>query len=351
MALDVTGNLRYPPPRPDWLGQVKEDILEPALPIVDPHHHIWEHDGHAYGIAQLSEDVQSGHRVVATVVVQAHHAYRESGPEHLRCVGETEHIEQLVGMRGQAQTAPYLCAGIVGFADLLLGDQVEEVLQAHQTASPQRFRGVRHSVSRDPHFPDGIVLKPAPAWLLADKRYRAGLRAVARAGMSYDAMLYHCQIPELSEMARALPELPIVLDHFGCIIGVGPYRGREQDTWARWRHDMQELARCPNVSVKLGGMGMVICGARFHERDRPPDSQELARLWQPHVETCIEAFGVRRCMFESNFPVDKGMYSYAVLWNTFKRIAAGASADEKTELFGGTAARFYRLPESVQALL
>ena len=351
MALDVTGKLRYPPPRPDWLARVQEDILAPDLPIVDPHHHIWAQDGHPYGLPELRSDVCSGHKVVATVLVQAHHAYRDSGPEHLRCVGETEHIEQIVADQGQPEPSPYLCAGIVGYADMLLGDAVEEVLQAHQSASPQRFRGVRHSVGRDPHFPDGIVLRPAPAQLLGDARYRAGLRAVARAGLSYDAMLYHSQIPELTAVARALPELPIVLYHFGCIIGVGPYVGREQDTFTAWRRDVLELARCPNVSVKLGGMGMVICGARFHEQALPPGSQELARLWQPYVDTCIEAFGVQRCMFESNFPVDKGMFSYAVLWNAFKRMATGASADEKAALFGRSAARFYRLPEPVQRLL
>lgn len=351
MALDVTGKLRYPPPRPDWLAQVQEDIIEPELAIVDPHHHIWVQDGHAYGLDELRSDVQSGHRVVATVLVQAHHAYRDSGPEHLRCVGETEHIEQIVAAQGQPEPAPYLCAGIVGYADMLLGAAVEEVLQAHQVASPQRFRGVRHSVGRDPYFPEGIVLRPAPAQLLADARYRAGLAAVARAGLSYDAMLYHCQIAELTEVARALPELPIVLDHFGCIIGVGPYVGREQETFAAWRHDVVDLARCPNVSVKLGGMGMVICGARFHDQALPPNSRALAQLWRPYVETCIEAFGVERCMFESNFPVDKGMFSYAVLWNAFKRLAAGASTDEKAALFGHSAARFYRLPQPVQRLL
>ena len=351
MTLDFTGPYRYPPPRPEWLALHQEDILDPDLPIVDPHHHIWDLDGHVYDLAQLRADVSAGHKVVATVFVQAYHDYRETGPEHLRCVGETEHIESAAAGASASGSWPFLCAGIVGFADMMLGERVAEVLQAHNAASPGRFRGVRHSVGRDPHFPNGIVLRPAQDRLLAEPRFRVGLAAVARQGLSFDAMLYHCQIPELTAVAQALPELPVVLDHFGTIIGVGPYVGREQETFQTWRTDIRELSRCPNVSVKLGGMGMVMTGAHFHERAMPPDSTELARSWRPFVDTCIEAFGVERCMFESNFPVDKGMFSYTVLWNAFKRLSAGASAHEKAALFGTTAARFYRLPQPVHDLL
>ena len=191
MSLDLAGALRYPPPRPGWLATHAEDILEPALPIVDAHHHIWAQDGQIYDLDALRDDIGSGHKVVATVLVQAHHAYRQHGPEHLRCVGETEHIEQQIRARGETGSPPFLCAGIVGFADLLLGDAVAEVLDAHLAASPTRFRGVRHSVARDSNFPNGIVLRPAPAGLLAEARYRRGLAAVMHRGLSYDAMLYH----------------------------------------------------------------------------------------------------------------------------------------------------------------
>ena len=351
MSLDLAGALRYPPPRPGWLATHAEDILEPALPIVDAHHHIWAQDGQIYDLEALCGDITTGHNVVATVLVQAHHAYRQHGPEHLRCVGETEHIEQQTGARGDAGAPPFLCAGIVGFADLLLGDAVAEVLDAHHAASPTRFRGARHSVSRDSNFPSGIVLRPAPAHLLADPQYRRGLATVMRHGLSYDAMLYHQQIPELTAVATELVDLSIVLDHFGCVLGVGPYADTRQATFDRWRSDIRELARCPNVTVKLGGMGMIICGASYHERAAPPSSAELAQAWRPYVETCIEAFGAGRCMFESNFPVDKGMFSYAVVWNAFKRLCAGATKAEKAALMGGTAARVYRLPEAVHAAL
>ena len=345
MALDVTGALCYPNPDAAWLARHVEDILEPDIPIVDAHHHIWDQPGNIYGIDELRADVLSGHRVVATVFVQAHHAYRSTGPEALRCVGETERIEQLANDAQASKDAATFtpCAAIVGFADLMLGKEVAQVLEAHRAASPRRFRGVRHSVARDPHFPEGIVLRPAPPRLLAEPRFRAGLATLAEHGLSFDAMLYHSQINELAAAARAVPELPIVLDHFGCIIGVGPYVGHERETFSTWRKDIQELALSPNVSIKLGGMGMIICGARFHEIALPPSSKALADAWRPHVETCIEAFGVNRCMFESNFPVDKAMFSYPVLWNAFKRLTAGASAREKAMLLGANAARFYKI--------
>lgn len=349
VALDVVGPWRYPPPRPDWLGRTSEPILEPALPIVDAHHHLWEQERSLYLLDEFAADLASGHEVQASVFVQAHYGYRAGGSEELRCVGETEKVEAIAREARRSGLRTEVAAAIVGFADLTLADRVAPVLEAHLTAAPTRFRGVRHSVARDSNFPNGIVLRPAPAGLLSDPRYRTGLATVGRYGLSYDAMLYHQQIPELTATARALPDLPIVLDHLGCIIGVGPYRGRERETFAAWRRDMTDLATCPNVSVKLGGMGMIIGGATWHEGDRPPLSAELAESWRPRIETCIGLFGVGRCLFESNFPVDKGMFSYAVLWNAFKRLAAGASDDEKAMLFSGTARRFYRLGEKRDA--
>lgn len=343
MGLDITGKYRYPAPRAEWLDRHSEDVLEPDLPIVDPHHHLWEQDGHPYLLDDLAADLASGHRIEATVFVQAHYGYRQSGPEELKPVGETEKVARMAAEARDRQLSAAVAAGIVGFADLMRGERVAPVIEAHVAAAEGRFRGVRHSVSRDPLFPEGIVLRPAPAGMLAEQSYRAGLATVASMGLSYDAMLYHRQIPELTAAARAVPQLPIVLDHIGCIIGVGPYRGRERETFAAWRADMAELARCPNVCVKLGGFGMIVCGPTWHERDMPPNSAELAEAWRPHVETVIELFGAGRCMFESNFPVDKGMFSYPVLWNAFKRLTAGASATEKHALFNGTARRVYRI--------
>jgi len=345
VGLDVTGGYRYPPPDPEWLARQIEPVLDADLPIIDAHHHLWEEGGHPYLLEQIVEDLEDGHRIDATVFVQAHYGYRRTGPAELAPVGETEKVAEIAATARHRRNRTDIAAAIVGFADLTLGERVDAVLDAHAESSAGRFRGVRHGVSRDPLFPDGIVLRPAPEGMLADPRYRAGLKAVADRGLSYDAMLYHRQIPELMQLARSIPELPIILDHIGCIIGVGPYVGREQETFLAWRADMQALARCPNVMVKIGGFGMIICGARWHERDRPPLSAELADAWRPYFETCIDLFGPRRCMFESNFPVDKAMYSYRTLWNAFKRLTTGMSDDERHALFAGTAARAYRIEQ------
>jgi L-fuconolactonase len=343
MSLEVVGHYRYPSPDGVWLERHAEQILEPERGIIDAHHHLWEEPGNRYLADEFGADLASGHRIEATVFVQAHFGYRRSGPEEMKPVGETEAVVAMVESAPPARRAGSIAAGIVGFADLTLGSRVEAVLEAHLAAGRGRFKGVRHSVARDSNFPDGIVLRPAPAGLLADRRYRAGLEVLARHGMSYDAMLYHQQIPELTAVAKKHPDLRIVLDHLGCMIGVGPYKGRERETFAKWRGDLADLASCPNVSIKLGGLGMVICGATWHQYASPPTSAKLAQQWRPQIETCIELFGAARCMFESNFPVDKGMFSYAVVWNSFKRLASGASNHEKDFLFRETANEFYRL--------
>jgi L-fuconolactonase len=342
MALDLAGAYRYPNPHADWLETRIEEILEPDRPIIDAHHHIWEQEGNVYLLDDFACDLGSGHKIEATTFVQAHFGYRPDGPVELRCVGETEKIE-LIARDAEERNLPTRVAA-AAFADLTVGSDVIRVIEAHRQAAPTRLRGIRHSVSHDTHFPEGIVLRPAPPRLLSEPRYRAGLKALAGCGLSYDAMLYHQQIPELAETARALPELPIVVDHFGTVIGVGPYRRRQKETFQIWRRDIRELARSSNVFCKLGGMGMIICGAEWHERPSPPSSAELARAWRPYFDTCVEAFGAERCMFESNFPVDKAMFSYSVLWNAFKRLASGASETEKDRLFRSTAASFYRVP-------
>lgn len=343
MALDVSGKYRYPPPNPAWLAQHVEDVLEADLPIIDPHHHLWIEDGVPYLGTEIMSDLASGHRVLSTVFVQAHYGYRDDLPAELAPVGETEKVRAIAEACQVAGCPARVAEGIVAFADLTRGHRAASVIAAHAGAAGGALRGIRHGVSRDSHFPEGIVLRPAPAGLLANPDYRAGLRVVQDAGLSYDAMLYHQQLPELTELARAMPDLPIILDHMGTLLGVGPYEDMRAEAFAAWRRDMAELARCPNVVVKVGGMGMIICGARWHERLLPPSSQELAEACRPQVEACIELFGADRCMFESNFPVDKAMYSYRTVWNAFKRLTAGAGADERTALFSGTAARAYRL--------
>ncbi|EIZ77834.1 amidohydrolase 2 [Novosphingobium sp. Rr 2-17] len=343
MGLDVTGRYRYPAPDPAWLSLSREPVIEPALPSVDPHHHLWLEHRTPYLVDELLQDVESGHNVIATVFVQAHYGYRIAGPEHLAPAGETEKVAAAAREAHSRGAMADVAAGIVAFADLTLGERVEEVLGAHLEVADGRLRGIRHSVSRDELFPDGIVLRPAPAGLLAQTGYRAGLARIQAHDLVFDAMLYHRQIPELTQLARAMPDLRIVLDHIGCILGVGPYEGKQGENYLQWRQDMAELAQCPNVRVKIGGFGMIVCGARWHEGVAPPSSFDLAQAWRPYVETCIELFGARRCMFESNFPVDKAMYSYVTLWNAFKRLTTSLTPADRTAVFSGTAIDTYGL--------
>lgn len=334
---------RQPSVDKQWLARLSEEVLEPDLPIVDAHHHLWEVAGYEYFLDDLLADLAIGHRIEATVFVQCGYAYRAHGTEALRPVGETERITAIAEEASRRQRATRVCAGIVGFADLRLGDAVDAVLEAHCAAAGTRFRGIRQIVARN----DAIrrhILPPPPEKLLADADFRRGFARLARFDLSFDAWLYHPQIPELTDLARAFPETPIVLNHLGGVLGIGSYSGRREEVFQIWRQSIRELAQCPNVHMKLGGLGLAVSGRDYHLAPLPASSGELAKDWQPHIAACIEAFGVERCMFESNFPVDKAACSYVVLWNAFKRLVSGASADEKAALFHDNAMRFYRLP-------
>jgi L-fuconolactonase len=337
------------PVRQDWLDRYQEEILEPDLPIVDPHHHLNDRSGSRYLFDELLADLTSGHRVVATVFVQCFAMYRADGPEALRPVGETEFVTGVAAMSASGRYGPArACAGIVGYADLRLGERVQAVLEAHLRAGGGRFRGIRHMTVRDTAAhayygqDSGWLFDTAPG-LLADPAFRAGFACLASLGLSFDAGLVHPQLPELTALARAFPDTAIVLNHIGIPLGIGAYAGQRDAVFAAWSAGIRELATCPNVAVKLGGLGMGMLGFDFHDEPEPPSSERLAAAWRPYVETCIEAFGADRCMFESNFPVDKASYSYAVFWNACKRLAQGASAAEQHALFSGSAARFYRL--------
>ena len=336
--------VHYLPVRQDWLDRHKEPILEPELPIVDPHHHLWDRRGWRYLLDELLADAGSGHNIVATVYVQARSMLRASGPQELRPVGETEFVNGVAAMSasgGYGKTRA--CAAIVGHADLALGARVESVLAAHLRAGGDRFRGIRHITAWDA---DSSLLNPnysPPPRLMAEPRFREGLAVLGRLGLSFEAWLYHPQIGELTELARAFPDVRIVLNHVGGPLAIGVYAGRRQEIFPAWAASIKTLAACQNVFVKLGGLGMRIGGFDFHEQGEPPSSETLAAAWRPYIETCIEAFGTARAMFESNFPVDKGSYSYPVFWNACKLMSKGASSAEKSDLFARTAARFYRL--------
>jgi L-fuconolactonase len=262
----------------------------------------------------------------------------------MRPVGETEFVNGVAAMSASGIYGKTKhCAGIVGHADLTLGSRVEPVLAAHIRAGGDRFRGIRHTSAWDA---DTSIRNPAyspPPGLLGDNTFREGFAVLGRLGLSFDAWLYHPQIDELRDLARAFPETKIVLNHVGGPIGIGAYAGKHHEVFPGWAASIKALAACPNVYVKLGGLGMRMGGFRFHEQPEPPSSEMLAGTWRPYIETCIDAFGPSRCMFESNFPVDKGSYSYPVFWNACKLLTKGASDTEKADLFCDTATRFYRL--------
>ena len=336
----------HPQPDPQWLAQYSEPALEPSLPIVDAHHHLFHRPHRRYDANDFLADLAAGHQVRATVYLQCGEAYRSDGPEHLRPVGETEAMEALAARCAATPDSPQLCAAIVGHADLTRGAAAAEVLQAHLAASPQRFRGIRHTAAWEPD-PAFTRVGPRPdKGLLLEPHFREGFATLAPLGLSFDAWVYHPQLDDLVDLARAFPQTAIILNHIGGPLGLGGYAGHRDEVFAQWRAAIGRLATCPNVSIKLGGMGMRLFGFGFHEAATPPSSVLLAQTWRPYVHACIEAFGVERCMFESNFPVDQLSCSYVVLWNAFKRLTEGFSADDKAALFSGTATRIYRLNDT-----
>jgi predicted TIM-barrel fold metal-dependent hydrolase len=334
----------YADPRQDWLALRLEDIIDPKRPIVDPHHHLWDRGGQRYLIEEVTDDIASGHNIVATVYVDCRSMYRAHGPEAFRPVGEVEFANGVAAMSASAGYGPAaVCAGIVGHVDLLLGDDARPVLEAEIAAGGGRFQGIRHSSVWDADAEAAGIYATRPKGLLLDKTFRKGFACLAPLGLSFDAWLFHPQIGELADLARRFPDTKIVLDHCGGPVGIGSYAGRREEIFPVWKASLREIAKCPNVVVKLGGLAMKLFGGDFHERPMPPSSEDAAAAWRPTIETCIAAFGPERSMFESNFPPDKGQCSYQVIFNAFKRIAAPFSETEKTALFSRTATDFYRL--------
>ena len=327
----------------EWLDLVQEEILEPERVIVDPHHHLWKENRlqGPYLLAQLHADTGAGHNVVQTVFLECRACYRTDGPAALRPVGETEFVAATA--RSGAGGSGAAIAGIVAHADLRLGRAVEEALEAHAAAGAGLFRGIRHAAAH-PECPQALAIPGrAPAGLYADAEFREGVSTLGRLGLSYDAWHYHYQNRELADLAAAVPDAAIILDHFGTPLGVGPYAARRQEIFADWKKSIAELARRPNVFAKLGGLAMPDNGFGWNRRATPPTSDEFAAAQRPYYLHAIECFGPERCMFESNFPVDRLSISYPVLYNGLKKIVRDFSEDEKDAMFSGVARRVYRL--------
>lgn len=335
---------RISPPREDWLARAPaEPILDPGLEIVDTHHHLWLNRGQ-YMLDEMLADTGSGHTVTATVFIECRFNYRQSGPAELRSVGEVETVAAIAQSCERTRPkAPRIAAGIVGYADLTLGDRVEPILAALIEGGQGRFRGVRNSAGwhEDPVIGNNHHGAGPGHYLRAD--FRRGLGRLTAMGLSLDALVFHHQHADLLDLARACPDANIIVNHTGMPLGYGPFQGRQAEVYEIWRKRLPEIAACPNVSMKLGGMMMRLASLDYNAMPAPPSSQELAQHWRPYIEPCIEWFGPERCTFESNFPVDKMGIGYAALWNAFKHIAAGASIEAKTQLFSGTAKRIYGL--------
>lgn len=335
----------HAPVRPDWLALIEEVALEPERAIVDAHHHLWDRPGQRYLADDYRADLNSGHRVVASVYVQCRSMFNLDYPEPMQPVGEVEFANGVAahsasGLFGEMR----MCAGIIGAADLLLGDAVARVLDAMQQRAGERFRGVRNTTAW--HADARLVSnpKPPPPGILGEQRFKCGVKHLVARDLSLDIWAYHTQLEEVIALAQACPDLLIIVNHLGGPLGAGPYAGKRQAVFAQWAALLKRLAALPNVRMKLGGLGMKVVGFDLHTQPLPPGSEQLAALWKPYLLHAIECFGVERCLFESNFPVDKGMFSYGVLWNAFKRVVADFSDAEKDRLFSSTARELYLNP-------
>ncbi len=337
----MAANMGHTAPDDDWLGKLDEAILEPDLAIIDPHHHLWLRNDYTYLMPELALDLASGHNIVATVFAECHSMYRQTGPEAERSLGETEFVRGQAAMSAGGQFgATRACEVMFGNVDMTLGGNVKTLLESHLEASAGRFHGVRFSAGWDAHEAINNVA-PSPK-MLVDDRVMAAARVLSGMNLSLDTWAYHPQLDDVGELADAVPDLRIILNHVGTPILGGPYRGRGEEVFADWRARIIRLGERPNIYIKLGALPIRMPGFEG-DRGLPPSSEEVAAAWKPWIETCIEAFGPSRSMFESNFPVQKRWCSYQVCWNAFKRLAGGASPSEKQELFAGAAATAYNM--------
>lgn len=330
-----------------WLDLTAEEAIEPELPICDAHHHLWHRPNQFYLLQEYLQDTAGGHNVVSSVFIECSAMYRDNGPEHLKSVGEMEFAQGMAACSASGLYGPIaVAAGIVGFADLTRGDGVKEVLEALQIAGHGRFRGIRNHSARDddPDVPDART--NPPPHLLTDATFRKGFACLAEHDLSFDTWMFAPQLADLVDLAQAFPDTTIVLNHIGTPIGIASYANRTQEVFAQWSASITAVAACPNVVVKLGGIGMPICGFGWASGEKPPDSATIAETITPFLLHCIEQFGPDRCMFESNFPVDKQSMSFTVLWNAFKRVSASFSPSERASLLHDTAARIYRIDKA-----
>lgn len=331
----------------EWLSQVREDVVDPGREIVDPHHHLWRksHPVIRYDLDELWSDTEDGHKVTQTVFMECGSSYREDGPEHLKPIGETEYIAEAAA-QSAAEPGKATIAAFIGHADLRLAE-LDEVLDAHLEAAPDLFRGIRHAGPHDPASEHFRIRPRSPAGLYRDEAFRKGVARLGERGFTYDTWNYHHQIADFRDLAAAIPGTTMILDHFGTPLGVGPYEGKRDDNFGKWKDDIAAVAEQKNVHAKLGGLAMPDNGFGWDKRDTPPTSDEFVEAQAKYYHHAIEVFGPERCMFESNFPVDRLSIGYRVLYNGLKKIAASYSDAEQDAMFSSTARKVYRIDPPV----
>ena len=326
----------------DWLSKVREEPVDPQRRILDSHHHLWDRGGSKYLMEEFAADTSLTHNVIGTVFVECMASYRVEGPEKFRPVGEVEFVAVEAARSNELDASPIL--GIVGFADLCLGETVVDVLGELESVGSGLFRGIRYSTAWDAsaEIRPGHT-NPTPQ-IMEDQTFRTGLMALGSMGYTFDAWLYHPQLNDFASLANSCPEVTMILNHLGGPLGIGPYAGKHDEVVEQWQSSMRLVAKQPNVFIKIGGLGLDwYFGTGWTKRAIPPTSDELARYWAPMVHWCIDTFGPSRCMFESNFPVDRQSSSYGTLWNAFQKLADRYDNDEQDALFCNTAIQVYDL--------
>ena len=331
----------------DWLALVKEEIIDPELPIIDPHHHLWNGDNQLAGsfpylIEHLSEDTNSGHNIVGTIFMECAQGYYQEGEDKYKPIGETEYVMKIIKDAKKTSNSANII-GIISFADLMLGSKVKDILNQHILIGEGLFKGIRHAAgwdqSNEIHNSHSNPIKN----IYYDPSFRKGAEELIKLNLTFDAWHYHNQISDLSIFAKDYPELTIIHDHFGGPLGVGPYQGKKQEIFKKWKDDISQLSENKNVHSKLGGLAMPVNGWNFHKQDKPATSDQIIEMHYDYYLHTIECFGVDRCMFESNFPVDRRSISYHVLWNAFKKMVSNYSNEDKNKLFFQNAKDIYGL--------
>ena len=332
----------------EWLDLNKEIAIEPELKICDPHHHLWDNNKNyiqpTYLLPEILEDINSGHNIVSTVFIECGAMYNPDDPIEKQVISETEFVNGIAAMSNSGlYGTTRIAAGIVGSAPLLLGDKVAKILDKHISVAPDRFKGIRSQAAM---HPDGTI--PAtrarpPEGVYINDKFQEGFSHLRSRNLSFEAWCYHPQLPQLIKLCQKFNDVTIILNHFGGPLGIGSFENKEKETYEYWKKNIKELSKCENVVAKLGGIAMEINGFNWHKNSIPPSGNELINRTKGYYETTLEYFGIDRCMFESNFPVDKISCSYVNLWNGFKNLTKHYSSNERDKLFHDNAARIYKI--------